>query len=130
MKKILVLCLIIAVGLGVTGATCLQNVQDKVCNPPADVIAVVNAAAPLVAIAINIAVPGSAVYVNAVSVMATVTAIQGGACVSMTQLNALIVWLQSDEAKSLQAKAMVKAEPTKAVALDPAPLIAWRDSVK
>ena len=130
MKKLIVLLAIVALAFSTTGATCLQNVQDKVCNPPADVIAVANAAAPLVAIAINIAVPGSTVYVNAVSVMAAVTAIQGGVCVSVTQLNALISWLQSDEAKTLQEKAMVKAGPAKTAALDPAPLIAWRDSVK
>ena len=128
MKKLLVLCLIIAVGLGVSGATCMQNVQDTVCNPPASVIAVANAAAPLVAIAINMALPGSAAFINAVTVQGAITAIQGGACVSTTQLNALIAWLQGNDAKTLQAKAQVKAGPMKAAAfIDPAPLIVWRD---
>jgi hypothetical protein len=128
MKKIVILCLIVALAFGATGATCMQTAQDRVCNPPQNVIAVVNAAAPLVAIAINMAVPGSAAFVNAVSVQGAITAIQGGVCVSLGQLNNLIAWLQSDAVKELQAKAMLKAGPARAMALDPAPLIAWRES--
>jgi len=130
MKRIAILCLIVAMGLGVTGATCLQNVQDRVCNPPQAVIDVANAAAPLVAMAIQIALPGSAAYVNAVSVQAAITAIQGGACVSVTQLNNLIAWLQSEQAQTLAAKAMVKAGPARAMAINVQPLISWRDGVR
>jgi hypothetical protein len=127
MKKVLVLCLVIAVALGVSGATCMQQIQDRVCNPPASVIAVANAASPLVAIAINIALPGSAAYVTAVSVQGAITAIQGGVCVSVTQLNALIAWLQSDEIQALQTKQMLKAGPMQAVVISVQPLIDWRD---
>jgi hypothetical protein len=127
MKKVLILCLIVAMGLGLTGATCLNTVQDKVCNPPQAVIDVANAAAPLVEMAISMALPDSAVYVNAVSVQAAITAIQGGACITSTQLNNLIAWLQSDQAKALQVKAMVKVGPMKAVAINVQPLVDWRD---
>ena len=127
MKKIMVLCCIIALALGVAGATCMQNVQETACNPPASVIAVAQAAAPLVAVAINMAIPGSVAYVTAVTVQGAVTAILGGACVSLTQLNALIAWLQSDTAKALQAKAMVKAGPAKASpVISSQALIDWR----
>jgi hypothetical protein len=126
MKKLMVVLTIVA--LMFTGCSFLQTVQDTLCNPPQSVIDVATAASPLVAIAINIAVPGSAVYVNAVSVQAAITAIQGGACVSLTQLNALIAWLQSDEAKSLQVQAQVKAGPAKAKApINIQPLLNWRD---
>ena len=100
--------------------------QKIACSPPASVITVAEAAAPLVAVAVNMLVPGSAAYVNAVTVSGAVTAILGGACVSLTQLNAVIAWLQSDESKTLQAKAMVKAGPARAVALNPQPLLDWR----
>ena len=131
MKKVMVLCLIVALAFGATGATCMQTVQNDICNPPASVIAVAQAAAPLIATAINLAIPGSSAYVTAVTVQAVTTAILGGACVSVTQLNALIAWLQSSDAKALQVKAQVKAGPMKATAfIDVSPLIAWRDGVK
>jgi hypothetical protein len=125
MKKYLAILAIVAL---VSGCAFLQTAQDTICNPPQSVITVANAAAPLVAIAINMAGPGSAAYVNAVTVQGAITAIQGGACVSLTQLNALIAWLQSDEAQTLQTKAMIKVGPMKAVAINVQPLIDWRDS--
>ena len=128
MKKVIVLCMIVVLAFGVMGATCMQNVQEAVCNPPQSVIDVANAVAPLITVAITMAIPGSEAYVTAVTVQGAITAIQGGACVSVTQLNALIVWLQSDTAKALQTKAMAKAGPTKAVPMiNPQPLIDWRD---
>ena len=129
MRKIAILCLVVAVAFGAMGATCMRNVQEVICNPPQAVIDVANAAAPLVAIAITMALPGSAAYVNAVAVQGAITAIQGGACVSITQLNNLIAWLQSDEAQGLQVKAMLKAGPAKATApISVQPLIDWRSS--
>ena len=131
MRKVIVLLAIVALGLGVTGATCMQNVQEAVCNPPQSVIDIANAAAPLVASVIVTLVPGSEAYVTAVTVQAAVTAIQGGACVTITQINTLIAWLQSDEAVSMQMKAMAKAGPANAKSLiSVQPLIDWRDGVK
>jgi hypothetical protein len=130
MKKILVLCMVVALAFGATGATCLQQVATQACNPPPAVIAVVQAAAPLVAIAITTFIPGSAQYVNAVAVQGVVTAILGGACVSLTQLNNLIAWLQSDDAKVIQVKAMVKAGPMKAQAINIQPLVDWAGTFK
>ena len=131
MKRIMVLCLAVAVLFGAMGATCMQNVQDAVCDPPQSVIDIANAAAPLVAAVIATLVPGSEEYVTAVTVQAAITAIQGGACVTVTQINTLIAWLQSDEAVSMQMKAMAKAGPAKAKSLiSVQPLISWRDGVK
>lgn len=127
MKKLLAVMMILAL---IGGCSFLQTAQDTICNPPQSVIAVANAAAPLVAIAINMTLPGSASYVNAVTVQGAITAIQGGACVSLTQLNNLIAWLQSNEAQQLQAKAMLKAGPMKALAISVQPLIDWRDSTR
>lgn len=130
-KSLICLAIVMVFGINLTtiGCSFLQTVQDMLCNPSQSVIDVATAASPLVAIAINIAVPGSAAYVNAVSVQAAITAIQGGACVSLTQLNVLIAWLQSDEAKTLQQQVMVKEGPSRAtVLIDVTPLISWRDS--
>ena len=100
--------------------------QKIACSPPAAVISVAQAAAPLVAVAINIAIPGSAAYVTAVTVSGAVDAILGGVCVSLTQLDNLIDWLQSDTAKTLQTKEMVKVGPAKATTLSVQPLLDWR----
>jgi hypothetical protein len=113
----------------IAGCAFLQTVQDKVCNPPQAVIDVVSAASPLISVAVGLAVPGSEEYITAVALQAAATAILAGTCVTLTQLNNLIAWFQSDKAKSLAAKmAMAKIGPVKAALLDPAPLIAWRDS--
>ena len=71
----------------------------------------------------------TAAFINAVTVQGAITAIQGGVCVSVTQLNNLIAWLQSEESKTIQAKAMVKAGPVKATVINVQPLIDWRDTL-
>lgn len=122
MKKLILVVLIIGFVLSLTGATCLKQVQDKVCSPPPEVMAVVNAVAPAVGLIIATAVPGSASFVTAVANQQTITAIQGGVCVSVTQLNNLIAFIQGLN----QAKAGVKAfKPYDADAL-----IEWRDKSK
>lgn len=126
----------IAFGLLVAPVGCASvkafftSAQEIACSPPANVIAVAKAAAPLVAIAINMLVPGTEAYINIVTVEQAVDAILGGACVSLTELNALITWLQSDMAKSIQTKTAVKAAPMKAIAaIDPQALIDWRNAI-
>ena len=119
MKRLLILITIVGLTLSLTGATCLQNVQTKVCNPPADVMVVANMAVTLLETALAAFVPGSAAYVALLGPYATATAIQGGVCVSVTQLNNLIAYLQSPPATKMMAK-------RKAV-LNVQALIDWRD---
>jgi predicted xylose isomerase-like sugar epimerase len=127
MEKVLILCIVIALGFGASGATCLQNTM---CSPPADVMAVAKAAAPVIQMAIIMLVPGTAAYLAAVDAAAAVDYIQDGICLSITQLNALIAFLQSSDAKVANAKMMMKAGPARAKALNIQPLIDWKDAVK
>ncbi len=129
MKKILILCLIIAVGLGVSGATCLNNLQDNICNPPPAVISAVQAAAPVVAFIINQAREDSDEYITAVAVQGVVTSILAGACVSVTQLNNLIAWLDSNQGQAAVAESNLKAGPMKAKAINIQALRDWRNSM-
>lgn len=127
MKKIAVLCLIVALAFGVTGATCMQNTQQAICNPPAAVITTANAVITFVRPKLNIWLPGSVAFNSYI----TAENIASGICVGVTELDALIAWLQSDEVKSLQTKTMVKAGSVKVVApIDIQALIDWRDGVK
>lgn len=129
MKKFkLAVCILLALVLTVSGCAFLKVVQDKVCNPPAGVMALINSAAPVVAAIIAAAVPGSAVYVAAVANQQTITAIQAGVCVSLTQLNNLIDFLQSPEVQQAQLKMM--AGKKAAAPINVQPLVDWRDKSK
>jgi len=130
MKKIMVLCLIIAMAFGATGATCMQNIQTQACNPPAAVISMLPVAITIITMALSAFVPGTAAYLAAVNASAVANSIEVGVCVSVTQLNALIAFLQSSDVKSLQTKAMVKAGPMKARALNIQPLQDWAATFK
>ena len=130
MKKIVILCCIVALGLGVTGATCMQNVQTAACSPPAAVISILPSVIQIAAVALATFVPGTAQYLAAVNASAVANSIEVGICVSATQLNDLITFLQSNNVKTLQAKMMVKAGPMKAVAFNIQPLIDWQNSLK
>jgi hypothetical protein len=109
MKKLIIMCMVIA--LAFSGCAFLQKAETVLCTPPAQVVAVVQAAAPVVAMILNMAVPGSAVWVNAANAAATIRSIREGGCVGITQLNALIALLQSDTAKTVQAKAPLNIQP-------------------
>jgi hypothetical protein len=127
MKKIIVLLAIVALAFGTMGATCMQNTQTTVCNAPADVVAQIQAVMTLTETALATFVPGTAPYVAAVGAYATASAIQSGLCIGLTQLNALIAFLQDPKVAPLQAKAMIKAGPMRAVAINPQAFIDWRD---
>ena len=129
MKKLAILILVISMALSFTGASCLTNIQQILCNPPANVVAVANAAAPVIAMIINLAVPGSAAWVNANNAAAIVSAIQSRVCIGITQLNTLIAFLESSMFKQAQTKAMVgkKLVP---VPLNIQPLRDWKATVK
>ena len=129
-SKVFVLCIVIALGFGASGATCLQNVQTTICNPPANVIAVAKAAAPVIEMAIIMLVPGTAAWLAAVDASVAVDSIQNGICIGVSQLNNLIAFLQSSTAQTAQAKLMVKKGPMRAVALHIGPLIQWKATVQ
>ena len=130
MKKILVLCLIVALTFGAMGATCMQNVQTAACSPPAAVISILPSVIQIAAVALATFIPGTAQYLAAVNASAVANSIEVGICVSATQLNDLITFLQSNNVKALQTKMMVKAGPMKAVAFNIQPLIDWQNSLK
>ena len=130
MKKILILCVVLALAFGAFGATCMQNIQTQACTPPAAVISALPVAITLISIALSTFFPGSAAYLAAVNASAVANSIEVGVCVSVTQLNALIAFLQSNDVKAVQAKAMMKAGPAKATVLNIAPLQAWASTFK
>ncbi len=115
MKKALIL--IMAVALLSSGCAGFlkfsQQAQEKLCNPPEAVMTVIKGAAEVVKSILAIAVPGSQLYVSAVEAGQVVDAIQGGACVTVTQLNNLIAFLQSDAAQKAMAgqKVFVNVQP-------------------
>jgi hypothetical protein len=122
MKKVLSILMAVALLSGCAGFLKFsQEVQQILCNPPTEVVQVANAAAPLIATILNMAVPGSETYVTAASAANTVTAIQQGLCVGATQVSSLISFLSSDTAK-------VAAETQKAPRINVQPLIDWLDS--
>ena len=129
MKKLAILILVISMSLSFTGASCLNNTQQILCNPPANVVAVANAAAPVIAMIINLSVPGSAAWVNANNAAGIVSTIQSRVCIGITQLNTLIAFLESSIFKQAQTKAMVgkKLVP---VPLNIQPLRDWKVTVK
>jgi hypothetical protein len=130
MRKLLTLLLILALAFSVTGATCMQNIQTKACDPPAAVLAALPAAITVIKIALSTFVPGTAEYLAAVDASAVASSLEVGVCVSVTQLNALIAFLQSDNAKVIETKAMVKAGPMRARAVNVAPFVAWAGTLK
>ena len=130
MKKVAILCMIVAMAFGATGATCMQNVATQACDPPVAVTAVITSIVTLAKFGVSYFVPGTQDYMDAVSAEGVATSIEAGVCVSVTQLNNLIAWVNSMSTKSLQTKAMVKAGPMKAQVINVAPLQAWADTFK
>jgi len=126
MKRLLILCIIVAMGFAVTGATCMKNVQTQVCSPPANVIAIAKAVAPIIQTVIMVALPGSAAYVAAVDAAGIVDYIQNGLCISTTQLNNLIAFLKSEVFKTAQVKMAAKRGVAKAELINIQPLLDWK----
>jgi hypothetical protein len=107
---------------------CLEAAEKIACNPPQSVIIVAEAAIPIIEIAIGALVPGSAEWMTAVTAGATahtiVTSVQTGVCVGLGQLNNLIAFLESPQAKATQVKMLKRAKMAPAP-LDIAPLKVW-----
>jgi hypothetical protein len=119
-KKLLAFIVIVALAFG------CATIQTTACNPPANVIAVANVVISLLLPELNILVPGSEAYNSYI----TAQNIAAGVCVGVTELNALIAWLQSRDAQIAQTKAMVKAGPMKAQAINIQPLVDWAGTFK
>lgn len=134
MKKFLVLVMV--VGLMFTGCAAMQtagqSVEGFVCDPPPDVVNLVNLGEPFLVTLLSTLVPGSAAYLQAVEALGGVSSIQGGACATVKSINALIALLsgQDPAVKMLLAKkkAMpgVKAMPP----FDTTPLSNWLAQAK
>lgn len=100
-----------------------QNVEEWICNPPENVVALVNQGEPFLVALLATLVPGSAAYVQAFEAFGGMTAVQAGVCATVKQVNALIEVLSGLQAKGFQAKA-------KAPALDVQVLKDWLAKAK
>lgn len=135
MKKIFILCLIIAVGLGVAGLGCCAKqqtdgttkqefsvdcIQDVICNADPNTVSAVDVFLSFVKPLIADAVPGSALLLA----YATATNIKTYGCAGVKDLQALIEFIQGinfAQAKASQVKGYkMVAGP---IAVDP--IIAW-----
>ena len=125
MKKIVILCCIIALSFGAMGATCLQNIQGRVCNPDPTTIAAANVLIDFLKPELNLLLPGSAAF----NAYITAETIATGGCVAATALNELIAFVQgiNNQAVVATAKGKLKA-PAKALPVQP--FINWRDGKK
>ena len=138
MEKILVLCLIVAMSLSITGATCMKSVEESICNPPPLVVEVVKGAVSIIKFAVSFYAtnPTSQAFLAAVDAQAAANTLLNTGCIGVIQLNKLIAWIGSADAEQAeQMKAMVEAPlgkevkaPAKASVLNPQPLIDWRDA--
>lgn len=110
-------------------ANCFKTAQDKACSPPAAVMTVINAAAPLIASILNLAVPGSSVFISAANAQQWVTTLQNTGCLALTDLNKLIAYLQSadfTQGQALVATAQMKKGLRAEAPVEVQPLIDWR----
>ena len=110
-------------------SNCFKVAQDKACNPPAAVMAIVNMAAPLLVTFLNLAVPGTTAYINAANALVAVKTIQNTGCILLTDLNNLIAYLQSADfaqAQNMVAAAEMKKGLKAQPPIDAQPLVDWR----
>lgn len=121
MKKVLFILVLVLLCFGCKTFS-MDGAQDTACNPPPDVVAVANAVAPAVAMVLNTAVPGSALFISAANAQSYVSLIQKGACLSVTQVNELIKFIQGPEVMMARAKI---AKGGKVAAIDVTPLKTW-----
>ena len=116
MKKLAVLCMVLVLAFG------CATVHKISCNPPESVVAVANTVIAIFLPELAILVPGSAVF----SAYITAQNIAAGICISTTQLDELITWLQSTEAQKVQTKSIAKTGLLKAQVINIQPLLSWR----
>lgn len=96
-----------------------EDVQEFICNPPANVVALAEAAGPFITLGLAAGLPEALPAYQAV-----VAILSGGmACATIKQVNALIALLSGDQAKKFRAKAI---QPS----FDTAPLQAWLATAK
>lgn len=131
MKKVWILCLIVAVVFASTGATCKSfwtGAQDTLCNPPPAVVTVVQVGISIAETAISMYVQGSQEYLDAAAALVSAQGLLNTGCILVTDLNKLKAWLQSNQA--LQAQAVMATKKMKATGkvsqpLNIEPLINW-----
>jgi hypothetical protein len=122
-----------------TAANCFEPVQDVFCNPPPLVVSVVTGAVSIIQFAVSFYAkdPTSKAFLAAVDAQAAAETLLRTGCIGATQLNNLIAWIQSSDAK--QAEQLVaatempmakkfKGQMVTVSPLNPVPLIDWRDS--
>jgi curli biogenesis system outer membrane secretion channel CsgG len=110
-------------------SNCFKTAQDKACNPPVAVMTVINAAAPLIASILNLAVPGSSVFISASNALQWVTTLQKTGCLALTDLNKLIAYLQSadfTQGQALVATSQMKKGLHAAAPIEVQPLVDWK----
>ncbi|TRZ44516.1 hypothetical protein D4S03_11975 [bacterium] len=130
MKRLAVLIMALSLLAGCAGVKAFfTQTQTIACAPPAEVIAVAKAAAPLILLAVQMTIPGSATWLAGVDAASAVDSIQKGICISATQLSNLITFLESKNVKMAQAKASKKTTKV-AKGLDIGPLVRWQGAVR
>lgn len=106
---------------------CIQKAQETVCNPPDNVKALMQMAAPIIVGLVNTAIPGSVAYFNAQMALNTINSIQRIGCTSLTALNQLIAFMQSE---SFQVAAHTGKYTAMPIAVNVQPLVDWSHTAK
>ncbi len=101
MKNKMLACMVV-LALVVTGCVAIKNagqsIEQFVCDPPANVVGLVNLGEPFILAALSIAVPGSSAYIQAFEAYGGMAAVQAGVCATVKQVNSLIVLLSGPKA--------------------------------
>ena len=100
---------------------CMMAAQDIMCNPSPDVLVAANVVLTLLKGVANSYLPGTSEFTAYV----TAQNIAGVGCTTVTGLNGLIAYLQSNQAKSLM---VAKSGPLSVAAVPVQPFIDWRNS--
>lgn len=135
----LALCILLALTLAVSGccsftaadgtvtksfANCFKIAQTQVCNADPAAIATADAVLAILKPIAGTLIPGSSAYLALI----TAQGIKDTGCATLTALNSLIAFLDGfNTAKTLAAVQLKKGA---AVAIDPTPLVNWRDRSK
>lgn len=98
---------------------CTEKLQDKICNAPDTVLAVVDIIISLLKPEVATLIPGSAPYISYV----TANNIKATGCAAITDLNTMINFIQGYNTAKIIAAKGTKAAPA---VIDVAPLLAWK----
>lgn len=128
MKKLVFLFLVIFLGMSLTGATCMSNIQKVLCSPTPEQRATAASVKQFIASGAVIAGPmviktatGLDVTVTYEQAIGALSAVEAGLCVGATDLQLALEWFAAITA--VPAKEVLKMAPRKAIP-DTGPL--WR----